>query len=93
MRTFHIRVDAKIQRKRWNNDDEILTEHDWSAELECDGVDKLGRILELNHKKNLHSYQLPDLIAAHIQFDHELDFDDINDIVLSIHTKTIRELG
>ena len=71
----------------------ILTEHDWSAELECDGVDKLGRILDLNLKKNLNSYELPNLIAAHIQFDHELDFDDINDIVLSIHTKIIRELG
>ncbi|SHM72048.1 hypothetical protein [Flavobacterium chilense] len=92
MRTFHIRVNAKIKRKRWNDTDEpFFIEIDWDAELEIDGIESLGKLLDLNYKKELKFINIPSFIISHIEYD-DLDYDSINDEIIKIETRVIREI-
>ncbi|MBS7231718.1 hypothetical protein KHA90_11840 [Flavobacterium psychroterrae] len=93
MRTFHIRVNAKIKRKRWNDNDEpFFTEINWDAELEIDGIKKLEKLLDLNYSKELKSVNIPSFIISYIEYD-DLDYDSINDEIIKLETKLIREIG
>jgi hypothetical protein len=93
MRIFHIRVNAKIEQIRCDgNLKEISFETDWSAELECDGIEKLEKLLELNNQSKINFSDIPSFIISHIEWDKELDFDTIQDTILKLHTRTISEL-
>jgi hypothetical protein len=93
MRIFHIRVNAKIKRRRWNDNDEpFFTEIDWDAELEIDGIESLEKLLDLNYAIDLKYINIPSFIISHIEFD-DLDYDSINDKIIKLETKLIREIG
>lgn len=93
MRIFHIAVNAKIKRISWDKNDEAFsTEIAWSAEIECDGIETFQKLIELNDINELSFMQIPSLIIAHIEYDNDLDYDSLNDEIIKLHTRLVREI-
>lgn len=93
MRTFHIRVNAKIKCERYDkNDDVFYIDKDWDGELECDGVETFERLMKLNNVTKLNFSQIPSFIIYHLEYSSDIDFDNINDDIIELKTRLIREL-
>ncbi len=93
-RTFHIRVNAKIDCLRWDDKDEkYIKKEEWSAELECDGIEKLEKLLELNEVEKPNWQEIPSFITHHLEYNNnEFEFNNLTDYITAIHTRLIREL-
>lgn len=93
MRTFHIRVNAKIDCLRWHYEDLITKKEEWSAELECDGIEVLEKILQLNEVEKPKFQEIPYFIIHHLEYNNrDFEFDNLTDYITQLHTRLIREI-
>lgn len=95
MRVFEIVVNAKILQKRWNDlDQEVYTEIFWNGHFEIEHIENLEKLLSLNSPvdKEILMSNIPSSIFNHIDYDRELNFDEIHDTIINLHTRMVKEL-